>query len=120
MSLDVYFNRSYNVNSYNCAHFVCEVWKGLQGEEIAEKLKGFLCARHDRFASVEELRCVRFLGKPVSPCLVLFQASASTTHVGIWYKGKVLDIGPRGVRYMPLEVASLGYKRVRFFKCLSM
>lgn len=109
--------RRYDAKEYNCAHFVCDVWKDLKGESIAEVMRGFLCGRTSRAAILSDLKKVSLLEKPTDLCLVFFQGIRGKNHVGVWFKKKVLHIEPGGVKYQPLEVVSIGFKKVRFFVC---
>lgn len=118
MSIDKYFTRVYDPNNYNCAHFVCELWAELKGPEMGELLGGFLCKPSERVARKSDLKRFRVLTKPESPCVVFMQAPKAVTHVGIWLRGKVFHIlSDRGVQYQPLEVATIGFKQVRFITC---
>jgi hypothetical protein len=114
-SIDKYFNKRFNSRTYNCAHFVCDVWADLKGFEMAEVLKGFLCAEKDRKAIKKDLNVINFLPKPVSPCVVLMQRPKAAPHVGIYLENKVLHILEASVQYQPLDVATLGFNKIRFF-----
>lgn len=118
MSIDKYFGRRYNRSKYNCAHFVCEVWADLKGNQLADALREMLCPPSARRVVLSDLRAVRFLKSPEDPCVVYMTSRLNAPHVGIWIRGKVLHIvDNQGVQYQPLDVASLGFKRVRFLAC---
>lgn len=116
-SIDRYLGRRYNSATYNCAHLVCEVFADMVGPEMAEKLQGLLSAPSSRRAVLSQLRGAKFIDKPVTPCVVYMQGPRIETHVGVWIRGKVLQITKRGVQYLPLDVATHEFKRVRFFTC---
>lgn len=117
MTTDEFLTRRYHKRDYNCAHLVVEVFERLQGAEVAQVLRGYLCAPSERRNSKNDLRRAVVLPKPITPCVVLMQRKRET-HVGVWWRGKVLHIlEDRGVQYVPLEVASLGFPKVRFFTC---
>ena len=114
--IDQFFTRRYSASTYNCAHFAIEVWKTLTGQDLEDRLHGLLCAPSKRKADMG-LRGVVLLTRPRSPCLVLMQRRG-LAHVAVWFKGRVLHLlEGGGVQYMPLEIASLGYTRIRFFLC---
>ena len=117
MSVDKFYNRKYNEKIYNCAHLVCEAWKDETGVDIAHNLKGFLLPPSDRRVILSDLRPLTLLERPESPCIVLMRQSRRAPHVGIFLRGKVLHIKATGVEYQPIEVATLGFKRVRFYTC---
>jgi len=91
MSIDKYLSRVHNKASYNCAHFVCEVWEDMHGKDSLSALRGFLCAQENREVVLSELKKIELLEKPVNNCIVLFQRS-NDAHVGILIDGKVLHL----------------------------
>jgi hypothetical protein len=115
VSIDKYLNKRFDSRTYNCAHFVCDVWADFHGENLAETLRGFLCAERERKAIRKDLSAVKFLDKPITPCVVLMQRRKAAPHVGIYIENKVLHILKHAVQYQPLDVASLGFNKVRFF-----
>ena len=117
MSIDIFLEKQYNEDSYNCAHFVTEVWKELTGEDISSKMDGFLLPPSDRYTRLEKRKAFRRIENPLTPCIVLLQGRKQTPHVGIFFKRRVLHITKRGVQYMPLEIARVGFKSVRFYVC---
>ncbi len=117
MTVDKYLGRTYHAREYNCAHLVCEVGEELHGPKLGEMLRGFLCAPSKRKPKLSDLKLGRWLKQPESPCVVLFQANDKTTHVGLFYRNRVLHINSTGVQYQPLEVVRIGFTKVRFFTC---
>lgn len=118
MSVDRYLDRQYDARHYNCAHLVCEVWSDIKGEAMAEMLRGFLCGPAQRQAKASDLRRIRFLGRPESPCVVLMQSPGQPPHVGVWIRGRVLHLPEKGTaQYQPLDVVRIGFRQVRFFTC---
>lgn len=116
--IDRYLDRRYHPKTYNCAHFVCDVWQDLKGIELAELMKGFLCGRSERKGNYPLLKKhIAFIDKPETVCVVLMQSPRVPPHVGIWLNGKVLQLTRRGVNYLPLEAATIGYKKIRYFTC---
>lgn len=116
MSIDAFFHRKYNRETYNCAHFVCDVWENLTGEQIAHKLGPLLLPPKERYVAPELRRHFRKLERPESPCVVLMQRRGSPPHVGIFVRGRVLHIHERGVEFQPTDVASRGFERTGFYK----
>jgi hypothetical protein len=110
-------DRVYNAATYNCAHFVCEVWRGETGRDIDETLHGVLLpprARRLRLGDVH--RVVEVLERPESPCLVLMR-NKWESHIGVFLRGRVLHLLQNGVQFQPLPIATLGFNKVRFFRC---
>lgn len=116
MSIDAFFNRKYDRNNYNCAHFVCEVWESITGEDLTHKLAGFLRSPDDRRAVLSDLRVFKRLDRPESPCLALMQRRGSAPHVGLFVRGRVLHIHEMGVEFQPIDVASRGFEKIGFYK----
>ena len=118
MSIDKYLTRVYHPKTYNCAHLVAEVWTDLYGSEMGQIMRGFLCAKNDRRVRLGDVRGVVVLEKPEDPCVVLMHTPKRAAHVGVYLRGRVLHIDRyKGPQFVPLEVVSVGYSKVRFFKC---
>lgn len=118
MSLDVMYGKIYNENTYNCAHFTCDLWELITGYNLSNNLGSLLLPPLKR--SVRGLKSKVFdkLNQPVSPCLVLFSNSINSTHIGVFINGRVMHISKQGVRYETLYDAKIGFSKVRFYSCL--
>lgn len=115
MSIDHFYSREYDEGSYNCAHFVAEVWEWLSGCDIREVLDGFLLPPKDRFVRGSIRRKFVRLEKPKSPCIVLMHRAGDSAHVGLFLHNKVLHIRRAGVAFQPLDIAIMGFKTHRFY-----
>jgi len=119
MSIDQFFNRTYNRNTYNCAHFVVEVIHRLKGVDISETMRGFLMPPKERTVRASLRRAFVKLEKPENYCIVLMQRARTTPHVGVYIDGRVLQIHERGVEYVDLDLASRGFTKTGFYQCLN-
>tara|TARA_Y100001973_G_C5206110_1_gene341643 strand:+ start:1444 stop:1797 length:354 start_codon:yes stop_codon:yes gene_type:complete len=117
MSIDKFFNRTYDRQNYNCAHFVAEVFKAETGRDIAHILKGFLLPPKDRYVRAGLQHKFVKLDEPKNNCIVLMRRPRSVPHVGIFIRGKVLQIHETGVEYMPLDIATRGFTKIGFYAC---
>lgn len=117
MSLDAFFNRVYNKESYNCAHFVCDVWESITGNSIDHKLECFLVPSASRHAGFSLRKEFRKLKHPESPCIVLMQRKGNAPHVGLFVRGKVIHIHETGVEFQPVDVASRGFSKIGYYAC---
>jgi hypothetical protein len=118
VNIDRFMDRTYDKDSYNCAHFVCEVWNDVTGEPISDLLACFLLPRQFRHVGLPLRRSFYRLGAPVPPCLALFSNRRDTPHVGIFLRGgRILELTKAGVRCLPLEIVATNYQKVEFFKC---
>lgn len=115
MTVDPFFSRIYNETEYNCAHFAAEVWQAATGQDIRELLAGFLLPPGRRIVNPEIRRSFLRLRSPGGVCLVLMHRNKGAAHVGVFIKGRVLHIRREGVGFQLLEIATLGFKTVRFY-----
>ncbi len=115
MSIDRFFFRTYHTTNYNCAHFACEVWESLTGQNLSIFMAGFLTGVGERRAILSNVRNFKRLKYPQSPCFALFQTSRMPAHVGIYIRGRIFHIQKRGVEYQPISVVLMGFKEVSFF-----
>jgi hypothetical protein len=116
VNTDEFLDRRYHAKDYNCAHFACDVWAAATGTDLRESLSGFLTSPARRRADLGQLRRVKWLARPESPCLVWCQRPGQS-HVGVFLRGKMLHLLEQGgVQFMPLHVATVGFNKVRFFR----
>lgn len=106
MSNDNLLDRTWS-ESYTCNEFACDAWQQITGENLSERLNGFLNGSNG-FQLIET---------PISPCITFFTNNNKTsTHVGVFFDNKILHLTGRGVQYMPLEIVKLGFREVRFYQ----
>ena len=115
MNFDKYFDKVYNSAKYNCAHFVCEVWQDLTGDDLSWALAGSPAGLDARKLHAHRLASWTLLKAPVSPCIALFQAGRKDPHVGIFLEDKILHITEDGVNWSSIENVMLCFNRVRFY-----
>jgi hypothetical protein len=116
MSVDKFLHLRYDERNYNCAHFFCDAWEELVGFSVREALQGFLAPPSERRAELGTIkRAFTRLDGPRSPCLVLMDRPHTAPHVGLFYEGRVLHILESGVQYMPVHIATFGFRLVRYY-----
>jgi hypothetical protein len=116
-SIDLYLDRMPKCD-YNCMDFIREVWLGLFGENVKDKLD-LLCAGVYSDKGVLKFMALKGftkLVKPQSPCFVVMQRTKISPHVGIYYKGRLLHLRDNGVEYQPLDVAKRYFTKIGFYK----
>ena len=101
--------------TYNCAHFVCDVWEHETGQDIRPVMHGFLKTRGDRRAMPSLIHTLRRIPDATGPCIVLFRRVKATPHVGIFIRGRVFHLTDTGPIRQLLSVARVGYHSVRFY-----
>lgn len=115
--LDAFLSRPYDPKHYNCAHLAIEVWECLMQRPVASSIYGFLVPGETR-STLHHAEGVRMLAKPEDGCFVLMRSKVRPPHVGIYYRGKIIQFaGNKRVQNLPPEVALTGYTRVRYFTC---
>lgn len=117
MTLDDFHEKRYDGSKYNCAHFVSDVWKHMTGNDIRGVMTGFLLPPKQRSAKMGLRSSFVRLPFPETPSIVLMTRLNQEPHVGVYIEGKVFHIKREGVEYVPLEIATLGFDKVRFYSC---
>lgn len=118
MSVDKLLGKTYNRDAYNCVHFLVDAWRHLVGQDLSARLAGFLRPAAARGVVAPARHDFARLDAPCSPCIVLMHRPRSAPHVGMYYRGRVLHIHEHGVEYQPIDVASRGFTKLRYYKCL--
>lgn len=114
-SVDPFYRKTFDEKNYNCLHFTSEIWLEHTGQNITEMLTSFL-----EEASTPKRRIVRLFEEitvPEEPCIVVMQRPRVNPHLGVYLRRRVLHITEAGVEFQPVEVASRGFKTIRFFRC---
>jgi len=118
VSIDLFLGRIYNKKTYNCAHFVADVFLHEAGRDITETLAGFLLPPGKRTVDPSIKKLFTKLSKPADNAIVLMSRPRTSPHVGLFLRGKVLHLTEHsGVQFMPLHIATLGFRKVRFYRC---
>lgn len=113
--VDSYLARTFDLARYNCWHMLRDVWMDLTGRDLGDRTperistEALLC----RFDS--DVPQFRELMWPRDPCIVLMTRPAVVPHVGAFFNRRVLQMTSSGASFMPLEVATAGFERARYF-----
>jgi ABC-type enterochelin transport system permease subunit len=116
VNTDKYLYRTYHKDLYNCAHFVCEIWKDLVGEDISAYLQTLLKPKDERHIQLSMFRKFTRLDRPISPCIVYMLCMKEDPHVGVYVNGMVLNLRRQGPEYLPLDLAGRGFNSMRFYR----
>lgn len=116
LSVDSYLGRRFNLARYNCWHLVRDGWLELTGLDLGDRTPeristAALIGRFDN--DVPEFEQ---LADPASPCIILMQQAGAVPHVGLFYRGKVLQMTAGGASYLPLDTATRGYGLISFYR----
>jgi hypothetical protein len=110
LQIDPYLARVYDPLTYDCWAMFREAWLELTGVDVGPR-PGTLAA------TMAVWRHFRPLAVPISPAAVLMRQRGSVAHVGLFWRRRVLHIGPAGGRYDRLHDATLGFDQVGFYGC---
>lgn len=120
-STDPYMGKRYIKDVYNCFDFAREVWLGITGEDIKDRLEILRNAIPDRKALARDIRSFRKLLEPEDPCLVMLKSPRTRPHIGVYLRGKLLHLATPsfvqlGVMFERLDTVTWRFKKVAFYK----
>lgn len=107
-SVDPYLARPYERARYDCWDMLREAWLELTGFDIGSRPTA-------PAAALAIWRRFERLAEPRSPAIVLMRRPRLVSHVGLFWRGRVLHNQPAGVHYERLEIARLGFPEVGFY-----
>lgn len=114
--IDPLFHQVYHRQNYNCVHLLIDAWQMVTGEDLSARMSGVMSAvSQGHGLQWGDVRHFERLPKPISPCIALMTGKQSP-HVGLFYNRKILHITEEGVQYMPPEIATTGFDRVRYYR----
>lgn len=117
-SIDPLFDRRFNRNNYQCAHFTTEACEYLLGWDLTPAFGGLLRPVKDKYVDLKAMRgFFKSIPNPAHPCVVLMLREGISPHLGLYWKGRILHLTENGVRYEPVEVATMFFTKVRYYVC---
>jgi hypothetical protein len=115
VSIDHFYQKTFDPVSYNCWHFARDVWLHLTGLQLPDFTPvGSSWADRTR-AALDAAQTFSELEEPRSPCIVLMRMPRVGPHVGVFYRERVLHIFEAGVYFQPLDLATRGWRSVQFY-----
>jgi len=116
-SVDALLDRRYNPRSYHCVHFLIEAAQYLFSKDYSASFLGLTgdlaqSIRTSRDTTVKNKR----LEKPIEGCIVLMTNLLNSSHVGLFYCGRVLHLSENGVYFQELRSLERNYSRFRFYE----
>ena len=118
MSFDVLFSKCYNRVSYNCAHFVADVWRMETGQDIGQ----YILHETPTLSEWRLFRRVKPSWKYKKPLLVLMRCLDASkrlvgeTHAGVYLRGKIWHLPESGPQCVMPEFATMGFNDVRYYE----
>lgn len=116
-SIDALLDRRYDSKNYHCVHFLIEAAKYLLNQDYSAS---FLGLTGDLSQSIQTSRNTTIknkrLEKPKHGCIVLMTNLLNSSHVGLFYCGRVLHLSESGVYFQELRSLERNYSRFRFYE----
>ncbi|MCU4365648.1 hypothetical protein KTG70_10915 [Acinetobacter variabilis] len=116
-SVDALLDRQYDPKKYHCVHFLIEAAQYLFEKDYSES---FLGLTGDLKQSIQTSRDTTIKNKrierPKDGCIVLMTNLLNSSHVGLFYCGRVLHLSEIGVHFQELRSLERNYSRFRFYE----
>lgn len=116
LNIDEYLARRYHLETSNCWHLFRDAWAELTGIDLGDRTPASLAADALTARFRDDLPAFERLAGPQSPCAVLMRSPGAVPHIGLYYRGSVLQMTRRGASYMRLEIATAGWATREFYK----
>jgi len=121
MNCDDFLDKAYDLESYNCLHWVRDVWECLTGEDLAARLGDSFETRG--IEGVFRSNWTK-LNEPSGVCLAVFSRTRKDpkrepyqpSHIGVWCEGLVGHLSEPGARWQELSMVKRGYNKVSFYQ----
>ena len=116
-SIDALLDRQYDSKKYHCVHFLIEAAQYLFDKDYSAS---FLGLTGDLKQSIQTSRDTTIKNKrierPKDGCIVLMTNLLNSSHVGLFYCGRVLHLSEIGVHFQELRSLDRAYSRFRFYE----
>lgn len=116
-SVDALLDRQYDSKKYHCVHFLIEAAQYLFEKDYSAS---FLGLTGDLKQSIQTSRDTTIKNKrierPAEGCIVLMTNLLNSSHVGLFYCGRVLHLSEIGVHFQELRSLEQNYSRFRFYE----
>lgn len=116
-SVDALLDRQYDSKKYHCVHFLIEAAQYLFDKDYSAS---FIGLTGDLKQSIQTSRDTTIKNKrierPKDGCIVLMTNLLNSSHVGLFYCGRVLHLSEIGVHFQELRSLERNYSRFRFYE----
>lgn len=116
-SIDALLDRQYDSKKYHCVHFLIEAAQYLFDKDYSAS---FIGLTGDLKQSIQTSRDTTIKNKrierPKDGCIVLMTNLLNSSHVGLFYCGRVLHLSEIGVHFQELRSLERNYSRFRFYE----
>lgn len=116
-SVDALLDRQYDSKKYHCVHFLIEAAQYLFEKDYSASFLGLTgdlkqVIQISRDTTIKNKRIER----PKDGCIVLMTNLLNSSHVGLFYCGRVLHLSEIGVHFQELRSLERNYSRFRFYE----
>jgi hypothetical protein len=116
-SVDALLDRQYDPKKYHCVHFLIEAAQYLFDKDYSAS---FIGLTGDLKQSIQTSRDTTIKNKkierPIEGCIILMTNLLNSSHVGLFYCGRVLHLSEIGVHFQELRSLERNYSRFRFYE----
>lgn len=116
-SIDALLDRQYDPKKYHCVHFLIEAAQYLFDKDYSAS---FLGLTGDLAKSIQTSRDTTIKNKrierPKDGDIILMTNLLNSSHVGLFYCGRVLHLSEIGVHFQELRSLERNYSRFRFYE----
>lgn len=116
-SIDCLLDRHYDPQQYHCVHFLLEAAQYLFNQDYSSSFIGLTGSLHETLkTSRHTVVKNRRIDHPIDGSIVLMTNHNQSSHVGLFYCGRVLHLTELGVHYLNIQVLKKFYKRIRYYE----
>lgn len=115
IDIDQYLARRFDLATQNCWHIVRDGWRDLTGRDIGDRTPERITAAALTGRFDTDVPQFYSLPGPANPSIVLMRQRGVVPHVGLLYRGRVLQMTKRGASYLPLAQATDGFGDIGFY-----
>ena len=116
-SIDPLLDRHYDPEKYHCVHFLIEAAQYLFDQDYSQSFIGLTSSLHETLHTSRHTAIHnRKLTEPINGTIVLMTNINQSSHVGLFYCGKVLHLTEMGTHFLPLITIQRFYKRIRYYE----
>lgn len=116
-SIDALLDRKYDQEKYHCVHFLIEAAQYLFNQDYSDSFIGLTSSLHETLRTSRHTATRnRQIKEPVDGTIVLMTNINQSSHVGLFYCGKVLHLTEMGTHFLPLITIQRFYKRIRYYE----
>lgn len=116
MNVDGYLARTFHIKRSNCWHLVRDAWHELTGVDLGDRTpeQPSVVSLIGRFDS--DVPAFTQLPGPADPSIVLMTRRGVIPHVGVFLRGRVLQMTSSGASFTPPALACVGFDQVRYYR----